>query len=126
MSLLISVRVPRRAPSRVQPYRQVKSRQQVTTENVEIIPSAGGKVFINQTVCTYDIIRQRLLTPLPGNTIHHHPFAKGGWWSFDDIVDYGVSQYNLNRFKFEPLVKRVLTGRVAKGHIRHVNGYFHV
>ena len=110
----------------MQPYCQVRSKQQVVNQNVQIKPKASGRVFNNQGICTYDIIRLRLITPLANNIIHHHPFAQGGWWTFDDIVDYGVSQYNLNRFKLEPLVKRVLAGRIAKGDIRHVNGYYHV
>ena len=52
------------------------------------------------------IIRLRLITKLPDNAIHHHPFARRGWWTYDEIVDYGVSHKNmkfliLEKFFFE-------------------------
>ena len=129
MDVLFSVRPARLTAGivRVQPYRRVKSKAPLQTyQDVIMRPKAGGKVFTNQNVNTYDIIRSRLSTPLGANAIHHHPFHGLGWWTVDDIVDHGVGQYDLDRFKFEPLVKRVLAGRVVKNDILHVNGYFHL
>ena len=129
MDVLFSVRParPAAAPARVQPYRRVKSKTTSPPHhNIIFVPKAGGKVFTNQNVNTYAIIRSRLSTPLGANAVHHHPFNGLGWWTLDDIVDHGVGQYNLDRFKFEPLVKRVLAGRVLKNDIIHVNGFFHL
>ena len=75
---LISVRLQRWvAPTGVQPYRQVRSKQQFVQQNIEIKPKANGMVFNNQNIYTYDIIRLRLITKLHDNAIHHS-FNRGG------------------------------------------------
>ena len=77
MNVLFSVRPARLTAGivRVQPYRKVKSKTPSPTyQDVVMRPKAGGKVFTNQNVNTYDIIRSRLSTPLGANAIHQHPF----------------------------------------------------
>ena len=63
MDILFSVRPARLTAGtvKVQPYSKVKSKTPSPTyQDVIMKPKAGGKVFTNQNVNIYDIIRSRL------------------------------------------------------------------
>ena len=73
----------------------------------DLKPKASVRAFIKTCKSIYVVVRLMLIAQLPDNTNHQHPFILGGWWTFDDIIDYEVNQYNLHMFKLEPLVKSI-------------------